>query len=479
MNRKIVKIAMILLVMVAVLTACANGGESDKSNSDGTTLTFWNRLPELTTYFDSFINQFEEEHPEITIKMETLGASGNQQYQTAIKNQELPDLFVTANVTSVKNLVEQDLLRNLNEIFTADVKSEFYPGVWSENFTTIGDDVYQMPLNSGKSSVLMYYNNDVLENYGISEDQVPTTWDELEEIGKQIYSESNGSVHGLIMGAESTWLSDMAINQMATNITPEVHPSIDLARQINYKTGEPDFVTDGNIETINYLKKLYDDDVLSPSSIEYDEPTALANFAAGRSAFFFGGNWTGSNLVNSETGPGFENWGVSAMPTKDGEAYYSDMLAKEGIMVSNHTEHWEEVKIFIEYFIENGFEAVVSQSGAHEPPIDSEISEPPFEQLNELNRVNGENSIAVPDIYKNNDNTIEFIQEYQGALSYSVGSIFAGYLQGEITDLTVELEKAQTEAQGAFDDALSKYEDVEQSDFQFDDWVPGEPYITK
>ncbi|WP_117168526.1 ABC transporter substrate-binding protein [Paraliobacillus sediminis] len=477
MNKKLLIVTILLLLFVSVLSACSDN-EANSDNPDATTLTFWNRLPELTTHFDTFIDQFEEEYPDIAIDMETLGASGNQQYQTAIKNDELPDIFVTANVTSLQNLVEQDLLHNLNDLIEGDVKEKFYPGVWSENFTNMGDDIYQLPLNSGKSSVLMYYNKDVLETYGISEDQIPATWEELKQIGTEIYDQSGGSVYGLIMGAEATWLSDMTINQMATNITPEVHSSIDLARQINFQTGNPDFVNDGNIETIEYLKDLMDENVLAPASIEYNEPTAIANFAAGKSAFYFDGNWGGSVLVNGESGPGFNNWGVAPMPTKDGGAYYSDMLAKEGLMVSNHTEHWEEVQIFLNYFIEHGYEDVIIKSGAHEPPIDIEVTEAPFEQYAEINKINGANSIATPDIYKRNTNTISFIQDYHGALSYSVGSILAGYLQGEIEDPTSELEKAQEEAQQAFNTAVEEHE-VEQPDFVFDDWVPFEPYTSE
>ncbi|UOQ48351.1 sugar ABC transporter substrate-binding protein [Gracilibacillus caseinilyticus] len=476
MFKTLSKIMVLLLVTLGLLAACSSGESNDP---DKTTLTFWNRLPELTTQFEDFIATFEEEHPDIQIDMQTLGASGNQQYQTAIKNNELPDIFVTANVTSLQNLVDQDLLHNLNDVVTPEVKEEFYPGVWSENFTTIGEDIYQLPLNSGKSSILMYYNKDVLKEYGISEEQIPSTWDEMLEVGKDIYDQSGGGVYGLIMGAEANWLSDMTINQMATNITPDVHPSIDVARQLNYKTGNPDFLNDGNVETIEYLKTLMDENVLSPSSVEYNESTAIANFAAGKSAFYFDGNWAGSVIMNDEEGPGFENWGVAPMPTKDGGAYYSDMVAKEGLMVSNNTEHWEEVQTFLSYFIENGYQDVIVESGAHEPPMDLEVSDPPFEQYNKINEINGENSIATPSIYEKNSDTIGFIQDYQGGLSYSTGSILAGYLQGEVSDPSAELEKAQEEAQNVFDENLEKYENVNQSDFVFDDWVPFEPYTTE
>ncbi|KAB8130990.1 extracellular solute-binding protein [Gracilibacillus oryzae] len=478
MLKKTTKLMVLLLITAGLLIGCSSG-EEENTNPDATTLSFWNRLPELTTHFESFIASFEEEHPDINIEMQTLGASGNQQYQTAIKNNELPDIFVTANVTSLKNLVDQELLHNLNDVVTPEVKEQFYPGVWSENLTTIGEDIYQLPLNSGKSAVLMYYNKDVLSEYGVSEGQIPTTWDELREVGKDIYEQSGGGTYGLIMGAEATWLSDMTINQMATNITPEVHPSIDVARRINYKTGQPDFVNDGSTQTIEYLKQLMDENVLSPSSIEYNEPTAIANFAAGKSAFYFDGNWAGSVLMNEEEGPGFENWGVAPMPTEDGGTYYNDMAAKEGLMVSNNTEHWEEVQTFLNYFIENGYRDVIVASGAHEPPVDIEVTDPPFEQYNKINELSNQLSVATPNIYKQNNSTIGFIQDYQGGLSYSAGSILAGYMQGEVTDPVAELEEAQQQAMEVFNENLNKYEDVSESDFVFDDWVPFEPYTTE
>ncbi|WP_185819476.1 ABC transporter substrate-binding protein [Salibacterium salarium] len=479
MNQKWVLVFSFVFILLA---GCAQGAGEDEneeeSNDAETTLTFWNRLPELESHFQSFIEKFEEEHPDIAINMENLGASGNQQFQTAINNDELPDIFVRANVMPVRQLVEQNQLKNLNEIFTDEIRDNFRDGTWSENFTVLDDDVYQLPLYSGNSSVMMFYNKDVLDTVGMTEEEVPQTWEEMMKVGKKINEQSNGSIYGLTLGAEAGWLSDMFISQMGTSITPSMHTSIDVGKQINYQNGEVDFATDGNIETIEFINDLQDANVLDPQSVENDEPTALANFAAGRAAFFFGGNWTGANLVNEETGAGFENWGVAPMPTKNGDPYYSDSLTTEGLMVSEYTKHWEEVQTFLNYFIEHGYTEVVAASGAHETALATEVSEEeaPFEQYNDITNIMSEHSMQVPDIYKRNINTSGVIQDYHGSLSYSAGEILRGYLQGEIDDLEAELEEATEEGKKSFESALNKSDVVDREDFIFDNWVPFEPY---
>jgi multiple sugar transport system substrate-binding protein len=50
---------------------------------------------------------------------------------------------------------------------------------------------YGIPFN--KSTEMLFYNADLLKEYGV---EVPTTLDELKEASKTIYEKSNGSVVG-------------------------------------------------------------------------------------------------------------------------------------------------------------------------------------------------------------------------------------------------------------------------------------------
>src|SRR5699024_11637802 len=74
---------------------------------------------------------------------------------------------------------------------------------------------------------------------------------------------------------------------------------------MNYIEGKPDFANQGNTEAIEFLKTMYDENVMVPSSLENDAANAEANLVAGKAAFYIGGNWTGGNLVMAD----FENWG--------------------------------------------------------------------------------------------------------------------------------------------------------------------------
>ena len=58
-------------------------------------------------------------------------------------------------------------------------------------YYTIDDKLYSMPFNT--STPILYYNKDILTEAGISEDQIPTSFEEIEAIGDQILSGSKAS----------------------------------------------------------------------------------------------------------------------------------------------------------------------------------------------------------------------------------------------------------------------------------------------
>src|SRR5699024_3118748 len=148
------------------------------------------------------------------------------------------------NAFGIDQLVDEDLIRNLNEIFPEEEQEEYVDGIFNDGNASYKGDIYLFP--KYKVSVyVMYYNKMMLEEDGI--DSVPKTWDELEKVGKKIYSESGGSSYGLILGAQSDWLLSDVSRLMATELSPE--------SGFDHKKGEYKYATDGYIETIKYFKK--------------------------------------------------------------------------------------------------------------------------------------------------------------------------------------------------------------------------------
>lgn len=304
-----------LLLTGLVLSACSGDSESSGNgeSEDGTvTLTLWNRYAELRGGFETLIANFEEEHPNIKIeKQETPSGTAETQLRTALSENKLPDLFT--NTVQLSELIEVDAVKNLDEIFTDEVKAQFHDGTWFENGTTAGGSVYSFPLASPRSkAMIMYYNKDVFEQLGLTEDDIPATWEEFIEVGNKILEESDGAVSPLIWNNPG-WANEQLVSMMGTAISPET------PWQTNFKEGTPALATQGKIETAKYLKELLDTGIMAPQSVEIGLGEAETSFAVGQSAFLFSGDWVGRQLVS---GNDFENWGVAPLPTKDGKPYY-------------------------------------------------------------------------------------------------------------------------------------------------------------
>lgn len=463
----------VLIIFLVALTGLFLVGCTDETDGDAggdvVTLTMWNRYPELNDAFEEFIVGFEEEHQEIKVDLQNIPVNAQAAtYQSAIAENNLPDIWTTATV-SLDELVKLDRVKNLNELFTEEIKDQYFPGAWFENGTTLNGDVYVFPLYSPNHGVnMMFYNKDVLSEYGISESDIPTTWEEMIEIGEKIFEESNGSTYGFIYH-NAPWAYNNFIYTQSTAISAET------PWEFNLKDGKPDYSNPGNIEAIEFLKSLYDENIMEPSSIEIDPPVAEANLAAGQAAFYIGGNWTGGNLINA----GFENWDVVPLPTKDGSPVYAEAAREEnGLMVNNETEHWEEVKIFLEYAFDHVYSEVILGTGATQPAKMNVEGDHAFPQLENILTIMTETAVPVPKPEGRSLETIDFIMEYDELRGFEgIGNVAIGYLAGNIDDLELEINELNDQANEAFDSILEESPNVSRELFQFPNWEPFTPYM--
>lgn len=461
------KITLLLTVLFIglFLIGCTN----ETSDEDAVTLSMWNRYPGNHELMEDFVKGFEDKHPGIKIDLDRIpGDTMEAAYQTAASDASFPDIF-THGVIPLYEFVELGLAKNLDELLSEEDRERFHPGTFQENIHTYNGEVYALPVvnSPNHGTWMMHYNKDVLEANGISEDEIPQTWEELIEVGNRIYENSDGNNYGLIF--YNDWAVSPFVEQQATAISPEI------PRNINFITGEPDYNNRGNIETIEYLKTLLDEKIMHPASLEVNAHEAEAQFAAGNAAFFIGGNWISSHLINNHK---FEDFGVARMPTKDGNPVYKPAGGEtDGLMVSENTEHWEEVKIFMEYALENFEKEVAIPEGASQPAtIDVEF-EAPFPQYEAMDELMSEYSLPVPEPTERSLETIDFIIDFNNQMAnYSMQQIIVGYLTGEIDDVESILTEADQKAKEVFDTLLDEYEDVSREYFQFPNWEPFTPY---
>ncbi|WP_088049449.1 ABC transporter substrate-binding protein [Virgibacillus dakarensis] len=476
MKKYLVLTISIFMIVGFLLSGCKSDKASQSNGNDVVTLTFWNRLGSGKTYFPKLIKDFEEKHPNIKIELTNVtGESMQAQYQAAIADNKLPDIFVRPQGFSVAQLVKLDQLHNLDEIFPEDVRKDYVEGTFNtgtEKSIMLDGSVYQFPMYSGThGATMLWYNKDVLESAGIK-DGAPETWDEMIEIGKKIYDSSNGDKYGLIVAGKTQWLNSEIIRQMSTEISPE--------SEMNFFTGQYNFDTKGIVESMELFKELLDEKVMSPVSLEIDVRKAQALFSAGKAAFFIDGNWAGQTFVDEEK---FENWGVAPLPTKEKDARSYRLYAGgvgEGIEVAKYTEHWPEVKLFLEYLRDNIYSSIV-EVGDGAPALELEKIESvelPFPQYKDITEIMKNKSLVVPIAAKLNPNVIDVKESFSRKAPHkNIGTILDGYLTGQISDLHSELEQMTDEYNKVFNELVKEAGDkVSKEDFIFPNWDPRESY---
>src|SRR5690625_1965822 len=232
MKRSLYLLTCLFILISIFLVACNN------SEDDRTKITMWNRQSDLKDYLPELIELFEEEHEDIKVEITNLPVEGQEaQYQAAIQEKTLPDIFTLGGGFGVSDLVSLDLIHELDEVFTQDLQNQLVSGSFAAGETMMDDKIYAMPIYSpAHNTFMMYYNKDLVKELEIEKDQ-PQSWDELMEIGKEVYEKSDGSSYGLLIGMKAGWLISDATYQMARAITPETG--------MNWKTGEYNYATEG------------------------------------------------------------------------------------------------------------------------------------------------------------------------------------------------------------------------------------------
>lgn len=263
MKRTLSKGLLGIVAVSAIMSGCsgsdtpqAGNGQAVDNGKKPVTIKFWHRWPESQPVFEKAIKEFKEKYPYITVDMPTIASQQyTAQLQAAVASNDLPDIFSNQAAVPTDQLYQLGLIRDLEDLFPQKKKDEFYEGTWAEGFTTMGGKVYAMPhFTPRRYAHVMYYNLDVLKKAGLSESDVPKSWDDLVAVGKKI-KEQSPDVYPLILGVKTDWLMSGMIGQMASAISPEILPNDGVNSGFNYKKGEYEHYSAGVVETMKYIKQ--------------------------------------------------------------------------------------------------------------------------------------------------------------------------------------------------------------------------------
>lgn len=163
-----------------VLAGCGAGqhGAADRTPPDQkVTLTVWTGN---TTPTQAAAKLFEKDHPNVTVKVETVTDAYKALDNAIQAGTGIPNVmefeYITVPYFAIQNKIE-DLGR-----YGAKNDGTFVDGAWQD--VSFGGKPYAVPMDYGPT--VMFYNQDTLAKAGVAE--APKTWDEFYEAAKKVHA---------------------------------------------------------------------------------------------------------------------------------------------------------------------------------------------------------------------------------------------------------------------------------------------------
>ena len=242
-------------------TAAGAASSSTEASSEPVELTFFYPVlvpGPITETFDTFIKEFEDLHPNITINAEYSGSydETTEKIQTLLRGGgDVPDVAIIGNQHTVM-YADMDAIVPLDSFIegSADPSflDDFFPG-FMEN-VRYDDHIWSIPFQ--RSTPVMYWNKQMFEEAGLDPDVGPRNYAELKETaealtrdgvwGVQIPSDIDAwVVQALTVGNGTPWSTDDA--------------------------SEVAFDSEALVETLNLFLGLADDEVMPSGVLPWGE----------------------------------------------------------------------------------------------------------------------------------------------------------------------------------------------------------------
>ncbi|PLR67648.1 MULTISPECIES: ABC transporter substrate-binding protein [Bacillaceae] len=338
--KRFLLLCMSLVFVFGIMAGCSSketgkegesGGDS-KSGDEVVTLNFFQFKVEIADQLQEMIKEFEAEHPNIKVKLETVG--GGADYGAALKAKfasgEEPDIFNNGGFKELELWKEK----------LADLSGE----PWVENVLPIGKvpmtdtdgKLYGMPVNlEGYGFV---YNKDLFEKAGITEP--PATIDELKEAAKKLEAKK---ITPFSAGYGEWWV----IGQHLLNI-PFAQQEDPEAFIAGLYDGSEKFADN---EQFKQFKEVLDAELkyANDNPLTTDYNTQVTLFASGETAMLQQGNWTENMIteINPEINMGFLPIPIS----NDENAGRLPVGVPNNWVLNKNSENLEEAKLFLEWMV--------------------------------------------------------------------------------------------------------------------------------
>ncbi|NLX10811.1 MAG: sugar ABC transporter substrate-binding protein [Chloroflexi bacterium] len=291
MKRLTIALLVLVLLAVPVASSFAQGSPRDgdpfwnateeqfaawnviEGVEDGAEITFWTMSlsPNFDEYITKIVENFELTYPGVTVTWEDQPWDSLQdKTRNSFAAGEPPDV-VNLNPAWVAEFAEAGLLVNMDEALAAypAVREQYSDGAW--NTMAFQDASYQIPWYLGLSNFLGY-NQAVLDELGITVEELPKTWPELYAFSERVREESGGDYYGTSLN----FGSGIELNLLNYLIYNDV-PVYDESGAVALNTGSA-------VENLQLWVDLINNDLIPRESLTDDHRRMVERFSQGETA---------------------------------------------------------------------------------------------------------------------------------------------------------------------------------------------------
>lgn len=308
-----------------------NGGETSEETVE---ITFWHAMngphQEAIT---NLTEEFNESQDNYMVEEQNQGdySTLNQSIIAGGASNTLPTMS-QLTPGDVPTLANDGLLMSLDEIllnedgFTQEQLDDVYDGFLQSS--VYDEQMYAIPFS--KSTRVMYYNQDLLEEYDV---EVPTTWEEVVDLGELMVAADDAAV---AMGLENSYemeFETMARQNGAPFITEDLEVAID---------------TPESVETLEFIMDMIDQGYARTAG---EDGYFSGPFARGESALYIGSS-AGLPHVEPVAEENDVEWSTAEIPTYDGEPLTIFAGNDLGVFASASEEEQQAAIAFMAFLLQ-------------------------------------------------------------------------------------------------------------------------------
>ncbi|THE11915.1 sugar ABC transporter substrate-binding protein [Bacillus timonensis] len=354
-------IIFLTFLLIAFTVACSSDADTGESKGDGdkksdkqVELTFmmWGSEAHQEVY-NKLIAKFNETHPNIKVKMESVPFPDYQQKITVLAaGRELPDVGWVAE-RMVPQFMENDLLEDVSS-FKDDAEynmDDFFPSTL--DLFKKDDQLLGIPFST--PPMVMFYNEDLFVDAG---EKTPNehaeagtwTWEQFEKSAKAI---SADGVYGANFFRDwNTWIALLS------------HTWANGGDLFNKDQTEFTWNSSQGVETLKMLERMMFEDASHPKAGEQ------VSFESGKIGMFF----DVYSYVSAARNVQDFKWDIAPLP--EGPEGRFPMLGQAGYGLFKGSKHPEEAKELLKFFTSQ--EGITATSTFFVPPRESVLSSDEF-----------------------------------------------------------------------------------------------------